>query len=69
MFESNDNAVPACEDRRIFPNALYTSEDVQRLLNVSERTVRSLPRLRWIRFGRKKMVMGDDLIRLIRNRR
>ena len=45
------------EDRHIEPTAMYSALDVQRVLDASERTVCDLP-LRWVRFGRGKMVLG-----------
>ena len=56
------------ERRRILKDVLYSSRDVELILNASERTVRDLP-LRWVRFGRGRMVLGEDLLQFIRGKR
>ena len=56
------------EHRRIFDNAIYSAKDVERILCASERTIRDLP-LPWVKFGRGRMVLGEDLLRFIRSQR
>ena len=55
-------------DRRILKDVMYSARDVERILSASERTVRDLP-LRWVRFGRGRMVLGEDLLHFVRSQR
>jgi len=55
-------------DRRILKDAMYSARDVERIIGASERTVRDLP-MRWVKFGRGRMVLGEDLLHFIRSKR
>ncbi|MGF1507867.1 MAG: hypothetical protein ACFB9M_00035 [Myxococcota bacterium] len=62
------NTVGLPRRQPIVKEVLYSARDVEDILDASERTVRDLD-LRWVRFGRSRMVLGEDLFAFIRKQR
>ena len=59
---------PVGPPEAIDKTAMYSKPDVARLLGCSVRTAQDLP-LRWVKFGRGERVLGEDLLRYIRDQR